>query len=430
MEKTIEIPREAFFEMFSNSKKSFQQEGMQMEEQQQEMVAQQGGKMYAQQAVNPFVQNSTLITDFTQQPSGENFLPQTPMKDNPNPIWKGDTQKKSGNYYEVWAPLVEQSLSDPKEAKKIDQWLSENKDKYSVNIQNQLKGLTGEARIARIKTLATDGKPGLFHNAVLDALKAIKPKEEVKALETVAEDITPQEESAMPPAQVNNRTVFPSLPQRLTLPPSGIQPIGMQEINLGRLEPNKMTIEPFLAEQARQQLTARDQLSATGLPPQMQEALSAQQFASGQMSANDAIAKTETYNRNNQTATDQFNLQQRGKEDIMNAQFKDTYMVRNTQARDNSEKDWRAYFNELSGDNARNYAFIENTRTPAQDEYTYVAGEGYVFNNNKAGDISTSSPANITQKQMTDMTPEQYTKFMKDFVEMSKKKQVATKNQQ
>ena len=399
----------------------------QMEGQQEEMVAQQGGKMYAQQAVNPFVQNSTLITDFTQQPSGETFLPQTPMKDNPNPIWKGDTQKKSGNYYEVWTPLVEQSLSDPNQAKKIDKWLSENKDKYSVNIQNQLEGLTGEARIARIKTLATDGKPGLFHNAVLDALKATKPKEELKVLETVPEA---QGENKTSPAQVNNKTVFPMLPQRLSLPPSGIQPIGLQEINLGRLEPNKATIEPYLASQAQQQLTAREQLSATGLPPQIQEALSAQQFATGQMSANDAISKTENFNRTNQMQVDQFNIGQRAKEDITNAQFKDTYMVRNTQARDNSEKDWRAYFNELSTDNARNYSFIENTRTPAQDEYTYVAGEGYVFNNNKAGDISTSLPANITQKQMVDMTPEQYTKYMKDFTEWQNKKQVATKNQQ
>ena len=243
-------------------------------------------------------------------------------------------------------------------------------------------------------------------------------------------DVTPQGENKISPAQVNNKTVFPMLPQRLSLPPSGIQPIGLQEINLGRLEPNKATIEPYLANQAQQQLTAREQLSATGLPPQIQEALSAQQFATGQMSANDAISKTENFNRTNQMQVDQFNIGQRAKEDITNAQFKDTYMVRNTQARDNSEKDWRAYFNELSADNARNYSFIENTRTPAQDEYTYVAGKGYVFNNNKAGDISTSLPANITQKQMVDMTPEQYTKYMKDFTEWQNKKQVATKNQQ
>lgn len=216
------------------------------------------------------------------------------------------------------------------------------------------------------------------------------------------------------------------LPQRLSLPPSGIQPIGLQEINLGRLEPNKATIEPYLANQAQQQLTAREQLSATGLPPQIQEALSAQQFATGQMSANDAISKTENFNRTNQMQVDQFNIGQRAKEDITNAQFKDTYMVRNTQARDNSEKDWRAYFNELSTDNARNYSFIENTRTPAQDEYTYVAGKGYVFNNNKAGDISTSSPATLTPEQMSKMTPEEFLNYKRNYAEMSKKKQTFT----
>ena len=392
---------------------------------QQEMVAQQGGKMYAQQAVNPFVQNSTLITDFTQQPSGETFLPQTPMKDNPNPIWKGDTQKKSGNYYEVWTPLVEQSLSDPNQAKKIDKWLSENKDKYSVNIQNQLEGLTGDARIARIKTLATDGKPGLFHNAVLDALKATKPKEELKVLETVAEA---QGENKISPAQVNNKTVFPMLPDDLRLPPSALAPLRKPEINLGRLEPLKQTVEPYLAEQARQQLTAREQLSATGLPPQIQEALSAQQFASGQMSANDAISKTENFNRANQMQVDQFNIGQRAKEDIMNEQFSQTYSNQMLGSMANTERDLRAYYNEGNAINNAKWNHINdvNLANSKQEQYSYNPGVGVTFNNNREGDLRGGMIPTLTTDQFNKMTPEELIDWQRKIDILSKKKQMAT----
>jgi hypothetical protein len=393
----------------------------------QEEMMQQGGKMYAQQAVNPFVQNSTLIKDFTQQPSGVTFLPQTPMNTNPNSIWKGDSQNKTGNYYEVWTPLVEQSLSDPEQAKKVDKWLSENKDAYSPNIQKQLEGLTGEARIARIKTLATDGKPGLFHNAVLDALKATKPKEEVKALEKVEE--SKETDNRISPAQVNNRTVFPSLPVDLRLPPSALAPLRKPEVNLGRIEPIKATIEPYLAEQARQQLTARDQLSATGLPPQIQEALSAQQLASGQMSANDAISKTENFNRANQMQVDQFNIGQRNKEDLANEQFSQVYSGQMLQGIANTENNWRSFYNEGNYNNARNFAYIEDTRTPAQSEYTYVPGKGYIFNNNKKGDMS-GVTSSLSPEEAANLSDKEWNDFINRSNEMRKKKQTAMKNQQ
>lgn len=445
------VPPEAVQQIVEQVMSQIQGQGapeqMQMEEHQQEMVAQQGGKMYAQGGGYSF-STRVLPTIDGYDTEGKSVLNQDTLNDVENiqsytgkgygakmanvddvikvHDWYFDTDAKKEAFKK--AVLKEGSQPEVKAFQEAYNKQITEKAKKAGLSDEQIKSVQNQVGFSENGVKKFDGLFGAFTST--RPLFNFTKKGEAIVEKSPTGDVTPQGENKTSPAQVNNKTVFPMLPQRLSLPPSGIQPIGLQEINLGRLEPNKATIEPYLANQAQQQLTAREQLSATGLPPQIQEALSAQQFATGQMSANDAISKTENFNRTNQMQVDQFNIGQRAKEDITNAQFKDTYMVRNTQARDNSEKDWRAYFNELSADNARNYSFIENTRTPAQDEYTYVAGKGYVFNNNKAGDISTSLPANITQKQMVDMTPEQYTKYMKDFTEWQNKKQVATKNQQ
>lgn len=446
----IGVPPEAVQQIVEQVMSQLQGQGApqeQMEGQQEEMVAQQGGKMYAQGGGYSF-STRVLPTIDGYDTEGKSVLNQDTLNDVENiqsytgkgygakmanvddvikvHDWYFDTDAKKEAFKK--AVLKEGSQPEVKAFQEAYNKQITEKAKKAGLSDEQIKSVQNQVGFSENGVKKFDGLFGAFTST--RPLFNFTKKGEAIVEKSPTGDVTPQGENKTSPAQVNNKTVFPMLPQRLSLPPSGIQPIGLQEINLGRLEPNKATIEPYLANQAQQQLTAREQLSATGLPPQIQEALSAQQFATGQMSANDAISKTENFNRTNQMQVDQFNIGQRAKEDITNAQFKDTYMVRNTQARDNSEKDWRAYFNELSADNARNYSFIENTRTPAQDEYTYVAGKGYVFNNNKAGDISTSLPANITQKQMVDMTPEQYTKYMKEFTEWQNKKQVATKNQQ
>lgn len=235
----------------------------------------------------------------------------------------------------------------------------------------------------------------------------------------IAEETTQIAEQQELNPVVRNKTVLPWLPQDLRLPPSAIPPLRKPEIALGRIEPIKQTVEPYLAEQARQQLTAREQLSATGLPPQTQEAVSAQQLASGQMASNDAISRVENFNRTNQFQADQFNIGQRAKEDITNEQFAKTYQDNTLGSMANTERDWRAYYNDVSSDNARKYSFIENTRTPAQEQYTYVPGQGYTFNNNQSADIATSS---LTPEQARDMTPKEWEDYkINEQIKMKKK---------
>ena len=119
---------------------------------------------------------STGREDFTKTPRTVNTLPYTPRDVSSNPIWQGET------YGRQWMPLVKTSMADKDKAKKIDEWLTTNKGKFSPNIQKQLEGLSGEARYAEIQKLATDYKPGPFHNALLQAM-----------VETTEEEETPEE---------------------------------------------------------------------------------------------------------------------------------------------------------------------------------------------------------------------------------------------
>ena len=129
------------------------------------------------------------------------------------------------------------------------------------------------------------------------------------------------------------------------LPPSGMQPIAKPFVPLGRIEPIKQTVEPYLAEAERQRATSLEQLIASGLPPQIAEALSAQQLASGQLSANDAISKVEGFNTQNQFEADKINMNQSDKEKLLNEQLNQGYQDKMMQTVANQERDMRGYFN-------------------------------------------------------------------------------------
>ena len=355
---------------------------------QEEMMAQQGGqKMYAQQGDNPFLQNSTLIKNFSQQPSGLTFLPQTPMKDNPNPIWKGDNQKKSGNYYEVWTPLVEQSLSDPEQAKKIDQWLSENKDTYSPNIQKQLEGLTGEARIAKIKTLATDGKPGLFHNAVLDALKATKPKEELKVLETITP--TQQQDDAERVEARNRVTKYFANFQGYNSPQFAMQSYAKESYNPALDYAKKMSVEPFSQQMASKYGMQEAKLEQSGLSPQQLAGMRGNMFSSMLGAENDMNFKVSEYNANDQQRVDSANTQTMNRAQIMNSQYNQDYMNKSFQTLANQEESIRNQYrsNFLQEQANANKVINMNTANALNDQFA-ISPTGIIPLNNKAAELT------------------------------------------
>jgi hypothetical protein len=107
------------------------------------------------------------------QPSSVKRLPSTSKEKATYEDWKPQ------NYDKVWKPKAQQAMLNSESAKAIDDYLTNvaAKGKYGPNILYQLQGLTGQARYDKILELATDGDPGPFHNAFLEAMTAKKPED-------------------------------------------------------------------------------------------------------------------------------------------------------------------------------------------------------------------------------------------------------------
>jgi len=431
-----------------------QQEGETVNQQgeapQQSMeMAQQGGeKIYAQEGIPS---NYTFSTRYTPKVAGYDvngisIIPQDTLSD------VESTQKFTGQGYgqkmadvnkfvdtHSWYFDTEEKKNKFKEAVK-----KEGQQQEIVSFQNaynnelrkraQKVGIPKEEENRLINELGFSGKGVQKYDGLYGAFTSTRPlvdfkktDGEVKVEVKPVEEQTVQEETIQP--QIKARNSFPMLPQDLRLPPSGIPPLLKSEIALGRIEPIKMTPEPMLAEQARQQLTANEQLQATGLPPQIQQALQAQNLASGQMASNDAIAKVEQFNTGQQFTTDQFNIGQRAKEDISNQQFAQSYQDKMLSSMANTERDYRAYLTEGNLQNKANWKSIENANllNRISENYKYTPGQGVEYIPSVSSNIG--NKYNLTPEQLANMTPEQLNNYMRNYTNMQKKA-TYTQNQQ
>jgi hypothetical protein len=84
-----------------------------------------------------------------------------------NPLWTKDN-------YGKWKSDVGTSMDDPATAQKVADYLINYKGDYSAEVQKRIKGKTGQDLYNTIEKLATDNKPGIFHEAVRQALDASK----------------------------------------------------------------------------------------------------------------------------------------------------------------------------------------------------------------------------------------------------------------
>lgn len=243
---------------------------------------------------NVSVNNTQSV--FTNQPSATDWLPYTPVENATNPLWVGQA------YDTQWIPLVEKSLADPKQAKQIEDWLLSNKQ-YGENIAYQLNGLEGQARIDRIKQLATDKKPGTFHNAFLQAVQETAESTQLK--EVVINGTKPA--NTIAPFNGKNsgqETIMSTLdmPNRPINMPTW-NPSLKVSTRLNRIDTALISPEQQLAETDRAIQSAQQDLSNLS-PAQRAVAnigLTAQQIASNSK----AIADT---NRFNAQTTNQANI--------------------------------------------------------------------------------------------------------------------------
>lgn len=178
------------------------------------------------------------------------------------------------------------------------------------------------------------------------------------------------------------KTAFPLLPDDLRIFPSALNPLYKEQIALGRAEPTKLTTEPFLASQEAQRQAEIARVQASGLPPQLQESVLAQGLATSQISANDAIAKVEMANQANQAQVDQFNIGQRSKENLTNAQFNQQYQNQMLGGLNAYESALRSYYLESNLQNRQNFKDVDaiNLLNSQNENYQYIPGVGVQYN--------------------------------------------------
>ena len=308
--------------------------------------------------------NSSGRQDFTKTPRTVNTLPYTPRDISTNPIWKGE------NYTKAWQPLVRTSMSDPDKAAKIDKWLTENKDSYSPNIQAQLKGLTGEARMKRIEQLATDEKPGPFHNALLQAMVAVTEP----PVETPAEE--PVKEEAAPLALNDDRTKMSilSLPQRIYQTPT-LQPSLKVATRLNRIEANKISPEQSIMETDRAVVSANQNLSGMN---DAQRAAAVIGLTSNQGLANNkAIVEANRFNNQSQNTADIYNAKIGDTEQLYENQNALSYEARTLKGLANYENDWQNLRNTRYNDQYGNWDAVSKANAQnAMNKQVQLEGDG------------------------------------------------------
>lgn len=351
-----------------------QQNAPQEEVPTQEMM-QAGGQIYAQEGVDKnFLQNSTLLTDFTNPPSVLDRLPYTPRETNPNEIWRGE------NYSTVWKPLVEQSLTNPEQAKKIDEWLMQNKNTFAPNVQKQLERLTGEKRIERIKQLAIDEKPGLFHNAVLEAIKVTAPEVVAPAIATTTE--RPQFNQGQ--VVSNENTIAPDTTTGFTpyiTPPTPRQGVILETTQAPQYDRVKRSFEAGQAALDNQLNTREEQIISSGLPPQIQQSLMANEAANIAGAQNQNIASVETFNAQNQQETANRQADANFKANLFNVNQRDVYFQRNTAAIDNQNLSEKVYNDSLNrvGQQQQQDAFNRSLINASAENYRVNADGSLTF---------------------------------------------------
>ena len=342
---------------------------------------------------------STDREDFTKTPRTVNTLPYTPRDVSSNPIWQGET------YNRQWIPLVKTSMADKEKAKKIDDWLMANKGKFSPNIQKQLENLTGEARYAEIQKLATDYKPGPFHNALLQAMVETTepPKEELPVEEP------PVEEKPLNLAKETNYAML-SLPQRIYQTPT-LQPSLKVATRLNRVEPVYISPTQKIMETDRAVQAAQQNLA--GMSDAQRAAATIGLTANQGQAAGSAITEANRANAQAQNAADIYNAKIGDTEQLYENQNALSYEARTLKGLANYENDWQNLRNTRFNDQVNNYKTVEmmNAQNASNPQIQYRGtGLGYETNYTPDfGKVHESELANLKGKiaalETKDKTP-------------------------
>ncbi len=312
---------------------------------------------------------SNAVEDYAWQkkPFLANTLPYNPIETSGNDIWKGD------NYKNVWKPWVETSLSDPTKAKRVDEYLTNYSGEYGERVKANLKGLTGQARIDRIKQLATDSQPGPFHNAVLAALKSTQKAPPTEGV------VTPEAPDPFPDVNVVKKRYALNLPDQTPLFPSSADMHYMANREYGFVEPSLISPEKQLEEMDRNRLAA--EARSQDLPDYLRAGQGAALTANANEGTNKVIADVNKFNAQAKHSTNIFNQGQRDRTtdakaaDAMDLERK-TLMAKNI-----TEQNRIGFYDRLAENQSRNWDTVNKFNAyNALNPDVQFTGEGYEVN--------------------------------------------------
>ena len=273
-----------------------------------------------------------------------------------------------------------------------------------------LKDLSKDSqeRVTEMISLVGDKDADFSINEFTPKTPIVDTKEQKPAQEYTGEKI----QDPLQVDQVQEEFSGFGLPQRMWMPPPAMSAIKKEQISLQRQEPIKATTEPYLAEQERQRQTDVERVMQSGLTPQQQEAMLASGLSTSQMASNDAISKVEQYNAQNQSATDQFNIGQRSKEDITNTQYNQAFMDKAEASKMYNNRDWSNYYNDRYKNDFNNWDTERKVNLGNQMFENYKQNQnGVAYEGSQQQKKDFNTP--ILNEAISKLTPQQTMAYIK-----------------
>lgn len=215
------------------------------------------------------------------------------------------------------------------------------------------------------------------------------------------------------------KNIVPLLPYFPQLPPNSMQIPKRQQVDLSRIEPVKIGVEPNLAEAERARIARA--MSYANLSPEVASAMQSADLMATQQANNQAISSMEVANAQAQFQADQFNAQQRDREALTNLSLDKRYEQEMFATLANQDADWRRYYNAEALQQKQNYMDIQNLNlvNALSPNYQYNLGTGQVDFVNPA---TFGSNENSQNKQLEILmnsakTPEERMALQKQLIE-------------
>lgn len=174
---------------------------------------------------------------------------------------------------------------------------------------------------------------------------------------------------------------MPRTPQNFLLPPSAASPVYKAAVSLSQIDPTKISAEPNLIEIDRQSQAAQQALAY--LPDSQRVAAMSSILGQSQIAANQAITNAEITNAQSAAQAQLYNAQVSDKQQVLDQQFAQDYEQKTFASQLASERDLRAYLNDLNLQQRYNFGYIDRRNAFNEAPLRYkITGDGLTFESN------------------------------------------------